>query len=132
QNHSHDQRAGALETDRNVIYGEAMREVGGPIEGIDVPAVFRRTLVAAAFLGHDRVGWKMAAQALDDQALTGAVGLGHQIEGALQLESDAALAEPGNESACFAGDPGRRFQKRWQAQPISYRYLMSCLKRKRL
>ena len=66
-----------------------MGEIGGSIQGIDVPAVFGRSLLPAAFFGDDRMRWEMGLQALDDQLFAGAIGFGDQVEIALQLEADA-------------------------------------------
>jgi hypothetical protein len=69
-----------------------VREIRGAVQWIHVPAILRRrALVPAAFLGDDRVGWKMLLQPLDHQLLRCPVGLRHQIEFAFQLKADMAL-----------------------------------------
>ena len=60
--------------------------------------------MAAAFFGHDAVGREVGAQALDDQAFAGAVGLGDEVEIALQFEGDAAFEVVGEQGARFARD----------------------------
>ena len=95
---------------RDVEHGEAVGEIGGAVQRIHVPAVFGGALVAAAFFGHDAVRGKVGAQALDDQLFAGAVGLGHQVEIALELEGDAALEIVGQQRAGFARDLHRGFQ----------------------
>jgi hypothetical protein len=45
-----------------------------------------------------------ALQPLDDELFGGAIGLGHQIEFALQLKADVALEEAVEQCSSFAGD----------------------------
>ena len=92
--HAADQLAGAFQRQRHVEHRKSVREVGGAVERIDVPAIFGRSCVAAAFLGHDGVRGEVALQALDDQPLAGAVGFGHQVVLALELEAVIVLAAP--------------------------------------
>ena len=68
-----------------------MREVGGSIQRIDIPAVFGGPLRPAAFFGDDGVRGKVRAQPLHHQRLGRAVGFGDQVEFAFQLEADVAL-----------------------------------------
>ena len=53
---------------------------------------------------------KVGAQALHDQLLGGAVGLGHQVEFALQLEGDAPLEIVGQQRAGLARNLHGRLQ----------------------
>jgi len=91
-----------------------MREVGGAVERIDVPAVFRCSLVRAAFFGDNRVAWEELAQALDDQVFAGAIGFGDQIVGAFQLKTDAAAREFIDAGTGLAGNRGGNFDKSFQ------------------
>ena len=96
-----------------------MREVGGAVERIDVPAILRRSRLSAAFLGHDRVRRKVTLQAIDNQALAGAVGFGHQIVFALELEAVVVLAAPlyggRDQRPGLASDLNCSFEKRRHA-----------------
>jgi hypothetical protein len=47
--------------------GKGVREIGGAVERVHIPAIFRRTGVSAAFLGHNAVRRKIRPQPLDDQ-----------------------------------------------------------------
>jgi hypothetical protein len=106
--------------ERDVINGEAMREIRGAVQRIDVPAVFRGlSRVPAAFFGDDGVSGEMPLQALNHEPLGSAVGFPHQIEFALQLEADVALEVAVQQRAGFAGDFLANFQLRrhkgWRA-----------------
>ena len=88
----------------------------------------------AALFRHDAVSGKVRAQAIHDQAFRGAIGLGHQVEIRLSARRGRAA-----QSSWRAGRrPRARFPTaRLQigGQPLSTfleRYLMSCLKMKRL
>jgi hypothetical protein len=87
-----------------------MGEVGGAIEGIDEPAEFGGTLVAAALFGHYAVRGEVGAQAFDDQFLTGAIGFGDEVEIALEFEGDPAFEIVGQQRAGFARDFDGSFQ----------------------
>ena len=88
---------GLFQRQGDVVHREAVREIRGAVQRIDVPAVFRRRArVPAALFGHDGVRGEMRVQPLDHQLLGGAVGLGHQIELAFQLEADVALEIAGS------------------------------------
>ena len=103
-NHPGDDLAGLFQPERHVEHREAVGEIGGAVQRVDKPAVFRGALVTAALFGHDAVRGKVGAQALDDQLFAGAIGLGHQVEIALQLEGDAALEIVGQQGARLARD----------------------------
>ena len=60
--------------------------------------------MAAALFGDDAVRGEVGAQAFHDQLFAGAVGLGHQVEIALEFEGDAALEVVGQQRAGFARD----------------------------
>ena len=81
----------AGQRERDVPQRKAVREVGGAVERIDIPAQRRFQLRAPAFFGYDPVLGKTLAQALDDKLLAGAVGGGHQIESAFQLKPHSAM-----------------------------------------
>ena len=66
--------------------------------------------MAATLFGDDAVAGKVAAQALDDEALGGAVGFGDQVEITLQLEGDSLFEVCSQERAGLACDIDRRFQ----------------------
>ena len=102
--HARDQLARALQAERDVEHGKCVREVGGAVQRIDVPAEFGSSVVAAAFFGDDAVGREVRAQPLDHELFAGAVGFGDEIEIAFQLEGDAALEEVRQQRAAFAGD----------------------------
>src|SRR6516165_9997348 len=87
--------------------------------------------MSAALFGDDAVRRKMRAQPLDNKFLAGPIGLSDQIEIALQLEWNAALKEIRQQRAAFAGDLHCSFKVRHRYSS-STRYLMSCLKIKRL
>src|SRR5262249_18717112 len=101
ENHARDHFTGALEAERDVEHRKTVREVGGAIERCDVPAELGRSLVSAAFFGHDAVRRKVRSQALHYEALTGAISLRHQVEIALELESYAPLEIGGKQRAGF-------------------------------
>ena len=87
-----------------------MREVGGAVKRIDVPAEFGRTRLAAAFFSHDRVGGVQFLQALDDEPFARTVGFGHQVEFAFELESDVAREVAVDQGSGFACDSGCGFE----------------------
>ena len=72
----------------------------------------------AALFRHDAVRGKVGAQALHHQLLAGAVGLGHQVEIALQFEGDAAFEVVGQQRAGLAGDLHGGFQVRHAARTL--------------
>ena len=69
EDHAGDQFARALQRQSHVEHRKSVREIRGAIQRIDVPAIFGRSFVPAAFFGDDRVRGKVASQALDNQAL---------------------------------------------------------------
>ena len=96
----------AHQRDRNAEHRIAMGKVGRAIEGIDIPAVVGVGTAASAFFADNAVFRPAGAQALDDQLLRSAVGLGHQINVAFVLDSDVA-GEVAHEKR--AGLAGNRF-----------------------
>ncbi len=107
-NHAADQFARALQSEGHIEHRKSVREVGSAVERIDIPAILRRSGVAAAFFGDDGVRGEVFLQALDDEQLTGAVGFRHQIVFALELEAVVVLAAAvdrgGNERGRLASD----------------------------
>ena len=110
--HPGDDLARLFQAERDVEHGEAVGEIGGAVQGIDKPAVFRRAFVPAAFFGHDAVRGKVGAEAFDDQLFAGAVGLGHEVEIAFQLEGHAPFEIVGQQGARLARDLHGCFQVR--------------------
>jgi hypothetical protein len=82
------QLACAFQSHGDAEHGKAVCEVGGAVERIDVPTVLGSRLVRSALLGHDGVGGEARSQPFDDQPVTGKIGLGYQVELALQAEAD--------------------------------------------
>ena len=66
--------------------------------------------MAPAFLRHDAVSREVSAQPLHHQFLARPVGLGHEVEIALQLEGNAPLKVMGQQRAGFARNFHRCFQ----------------------
>ena len=81
-----------------------MREVGGAVERIDVPAVVGFGLAARAFLADDAVLRPARLQTFDNQFFGGAIGLGHQVDVALVLDGDAPREVAHQKRAGFARD----------------------------
>ncbi len=105
EDHSRDDLPGLFERQRDVIHGEAVREIRGAVQWIDVPTVFGRLAgVAAAFFSDDGMGREMLLQSFNDELFGGAIGLGDQIGLALQLKADMALEEAVQQGSSFARD----------------------------
>jgi len=85
-------------------------EVGGAVEGVDIPAEFAGIIAQAAFFAEDGVGGEVVAEALDDELFAGAVGLGDEIVIAFQVERNAAFEVVRQQGARFAGDLRGGFQ----------------------
>jgi len=79
-------------------------EIGRAIERIDIPAVGATVGVARTLFADDVVIGPGGAQAGDDEPLTGAVSLGHQIDVPLVLKADAAQEKRHQKFAGFRGD----------------------------
>jgi hypothetical protein len=93
-----------FESHRHAELGEAVGEVGGAVEGIDVPAELGVEAVAGAFFAEDTVLGKDFAEARADELLAGAIGDGDEVGVALVLGLDALREELGEARAGFAGD----------------------------
>src|SRR5579862_1061496 len=91
-NYAADQLTRALQCECHVEHRKSVREVGGAVERIDVPAIFGRSRVPAALLRDDGVRGEVALQTLYNKPLTGAVGVGYQVVFALELEGVVVLA----------------------------------------
>ena len=113
--HPGNQLTSSLQRQRHVEHREAVREIRRAIQRIHVPAIFRCARLPAAFFGHDGVRGKVAAEPVHDQPLAGAVGLRHQIIGALEIEMPLAarvvLHGTRNQRARFAPDFHRSLKK---------------------
>src|ERR1017187_7486236 len=108
--HSNHHLASPLQRQRYIEDGKGMREVGGAVQRVHVPAVFRRAGMAAAFLGHDAVLRKAGLQPLDHQFFGCAVGFRDQVKLALQLERHAPLEVGGQQRAGFTRNLNGGFQ----------------------
>ena len=79
-----------------------MGKVCGPVDRIDIPAVFGLHLAARTFFAINAMAGKACAQTLHDESFAGAVGLGHQVGFALILGSfDPALTKAADKSPGF-------------------------------
>jgi hypothetical protein len=85
-----------------------MREIRSPVQRVNIPAVWRIQLRAAAFLGYDSMLGKLLAEAIDNKFFTGAIGGGDQIIVAFQLERHASMGH--QDLAGFARDLNRGVQ----------------------
>lgn len=101
---SADQRLARFEqADRDGEAGIAVREVGGAVERIHVPAEASSGCgTSAALLGHYGMAGKMAAQAADDQRFRAAVGFGDDVHLALVRNILRAAEIRGEQRASFA------------------------------
>ena len=81
-----------------------MGEIRGAIQRIDVPAVFRGTLVTATLFANDRMAREVGTQTLDDQRFRGSIGRRHQVVLALVLKADLAFGVLGENRARFTSD----------------------------
>ena len=96
---------GALfEAHRDAKYRVAMGEVCGAVERVDVPAVFVVDAVAGALFAVDAVLGKLRVEALDYEALAGAIGFGDEVDFALVLGGYGAVVEIAHQSAGFERD----------------------------
>ena len=77
------------------------------------------------------MGRKCRFQSIDDQFFRRFVGCGDKIVIAFQLVADALLGKFIQQGAGFPRNGSCRFEE-LRHQETSYRYLMSCLYRKRL
>jgi hypothetical protein len=68
--------------------------------------------MTTALFGHDAVRGEVGAQPFDDQLFAGAIGLGHQVEIAFELEGDPALKIIGQQGTRLARDFHRCLQVR--------------------
>ena len=82
-NDAHDHLARLFEANGNGKARVAMREIRRAVERVHKPAEWRVRLLAAAFLGHDRVFWEVRPQARDNRLLGFLVRLRHQVHYAL-------------------------------------------------
>ncbi len=104
-----------------------MREVGGAIERINIPAVLALNVVARALFAIDAVGWERGADAIEDQPLGIAVGHGDQVDigfvlGLYALLKEAANQRPGlTRDACSFGGKGKGHTFRQCAHASSLR-----------
>src|SRR5437016_4851408 len=89
---------------------KAVSEIGGPVERIDIPAIIRAGLLAAALLAHDSVPGEMGAQAIDDERLRAPVGVGHEVRGPLVRNLAGMVEELREQSARLARNLDRRIQ----------------------
>ena len=81
-----------------------MGEVGGAVEGVDVPAVLRLHLLPGALFAEDAMVREGGAQALGDEGFTGAVGLRNDVDVAFELGRDALCVEAAKKAAGLARD----------------------------
>jgi hypothetical protein len=83
-----------------------MREIGGPVKWIDIPAVFAAAIIESLFLAHDVVGWELLGDTFADQHLGGPIGCSDQIRIAFVLYLEALMKVLKEQSACLARDGG--------------------------
>ena len=95
-----------------------MREVGRPIQRIDVPAEVRRAGMSPALFRNNRMLREMGAQFLDDQFFAGTVCHSHQIVFALKLESHISACVIMQQSGSFASNFECSFEVR--SQPLAH------------
>ena len=105
-----DQLAGALQAQRDVEHGEAVGEIGGAVQRVDIPAVLGRAFVPAAFFGHDGVRGEVRPQPLHHQFFRGAVGFRHQVELSLEFDGYAPFEVIRQKRAGLARDFHGLFQ----------------------
>src|ERR1039458_3149488 len=111
EDHAADHLAGALERQRDIEHWIPVGEVGGAVERVDVPLVFRGVLALAALFAKNRVRGEKRAEALDDERFAGAIGLCDEVVLILQLILNATMVEAGQKGAGFASDVAGGFQK---------------------
>jgi hypothetical protein len=83
---------------------EAVGEVGGAVERIDVPAVGLVESRAGALFAVDAVLGEGGGEAVEDELFAGAVGLGNEIDIGFVFGSHAACVEVAEQCAGFEGD----------------------------
>lgn len=105
-----DEFAGVFQGEGDIEHGEAVGEVGGAVEGVDVPAEVGVGLMTTAFLGDDGVMGVVGAKAFDDELFGSPVSFGDEVEFAFEFEGDAAFEEIGEQGTSLAGDFGSSFQ----------------------
>ena len=94
----------------HVVNRISVREVGGAVQRVHIPAIFGGALVAAALLRHDAVIRKAGFEPLHDQLLRSSVGLGHQIESAFQFEMYMTVEIVSKQRSGLMRDFNRAFQ----------------------
>ena len=94
-----------------------MREVGGAVERIDVPAILASGIVQAFFLAQHIVRWPERTNALANQRFGFAVGGCDEVGVALVFNFDVQIEVLHEERARLAGDcsyGGNEFVIGWQ------------------
>ena len=68
------------ERDRDAETGIAVREIRGPVEWVDMPAIFGVVITAETFFCGDGVGGEIFGEAIDDGLFAAFVGLRDEID----------------------------------------------------
>src|SRR5215813_7178299 len=89
--------------------GVPVCEVRGPVERVDIPAVFCTSVAASAFFAHNAMFGPMSLQPLHNELLGGAIGSCHQVDFALVLNLDVAVEVTHQKRTGFASN---RFELR--------------------
>jgi hypothetical protein len=79
EDHGGEKRVALSERDGNAKTRIAVREVGGAVERIDVPAEFGSSFLAGAFFGGDGMVREIFVEARDDELFRAFIGLGDEI-----------------------------------------------------
>src|SRR5579863_6124792 len=104
---SSDALALVLERHGDAKDGEAVGEIGGAIERVDVPAVVAAGILQAALFAENVVRRPVLTQALADQDLGFAVSDGNEVSVALVFDGHVAVEVVHEQGAGFAGNLGR-------------------------
>ncbi len=103
-----------------------MREVGGAVERIDVPAKLAVEAFAGSLFAVDAVFGERRAEALADKSFAGAVGFGDEVDVAFVLGAHAAMIEVAQQSAGLARDGFRGGKKFGHARVPRHRRAGRC------
>ena len=87
---------------RDAEHRKSVGKIRGAVQGIDVPAIVRASTRARPFLADNAMLRPARSQALHDQLLRSAIGLGNQVNVTLVFEADVAGEVTHQQSASFA------------------------------